>query len=365
MIPYCVLLAAVAALLGLGRMTARHQGNLNWATYFDVLAIAVLAAFSGLRADVGADNQAYLLVYSTRIVPGYWWESWAVSGQDIGYAALEFAFRNAGVPYQGLVLAVSTVTVGLSCIGLWLASLAPRATILLYVTLATYLFPMNGQRQGLAVAIMLAGFGLWRHTGKRGWLILPVLAVPVHYSAAIAAVGFTGLWMITRARGWVRVLVALVVVGVPILLSTAGVVTEFASEVNPRYAAYLGEQGAGLGTIMSIVARLGVVVMAAVVLAARTSEPEVFVEIAAVLTGGVFVILGLGSLALARIDLYYWPVAAVLIPRVVMAFRSSSALAAGIGLSSLAYYLAYLSSWGRLIPYQNILDPLFLNLVAR
>lgn len=358
MLAYLVLLAVYAALLGLGRLVSQRYGSPQVVTLFDIAAVVTLALFAGLRGTtVGYDTPLYERWYEYHIVPGYWWESWQYSGHDIGYAAIEMLAKTQGVPFAGLVFLVSVATVAMTAAGLWMLSPAPRATLLLYVTLSVYLFPMNGHRQGLAIAIVVLMCALWYQTRNNLWLLLAVPAVLIHYSAIVGVAVVVALWVMSRTSGAVRVGLGTLVVLVPLVLALTGTVTAIMTDINPRYGGYIGEEGAGFGTWMSIIFRIAIIVVALVILGRRAGSGEAFVEIAAVAVGVVFLVIGFSSLAISRFDFYFLPFATTLIPRVVMASKFPTLVGAGFAVAALAYYIAYLSAWGGLLPYTTILTP--------
>lgn len=357
MAPYLAVLAAACTLMWIGYSTLPAGSGRRNITIFDAAAIATLAMFAGTRWMVGTDYRYYFRAYTSKLQPGHWWGSVVDTGQDVGFATLTYLARTSGIGFYTFSFAVSAATVAVTAAALWTLAERPRSTIALYVALSTYLVPLNAVRQGLAVGLVLLGCALaargWR------WRLLPLAAITatLHYSSLVAMLLLAGLFAASRAATpRARLAGLFAAAAVP----AAAVGVSLASSILPgtlgRYLTYFGEGGAGLGSIISLGARAAIVAAALVILRRRALAGQPLLEVSAVTVGALFIASAFNSLVFARFDMYLFPFAALLLPRLVTGTeRRRLAVGAALAILAVAYYVTYLTFWGGLLPYQTIL----------
>lgn len=353
MIAYFGIIAAAAVLFVLGHQVASTGISPRRATYFDVLAVAVLALFSGLRYGIGTDYFLYKRIWDIRIDPGSVLRSVGASGQEIGFVTLASLLKSAGIGFEGFVLLMSVVTVVAASAALWLLSDLPRRAILLFVCLGPYLASMNIVRQGLAVALVLLWYALWKRRSRGVWMwVVALAAFSVHYSAIVIVPFIIVIRLILRTGRGSGLLIGGLLAGVGAVILVGGdLLLGIIELLNPRYATYLGSSESGLGTILGVVVRLAIVVWAAFVMRRTGSAAAWSPEIALVGAGALFLLLGLVSTPAGRMDEYLWPLAAVLVPATMQARRSSVLAWTVLMILALAFMAAYLLSFGGLVPY--------------
>lgn len=381
MIVYLGLLAVVCALLWAGYSTrpaptARAPWSRCRVTMFDVVAVGVLAVFAGARWMVGTDFIYYLRAYTTKLQPGYWLGSITDTGQDVGYATLSYLARLAGVGFVTFSFLVSALTVVISCAAVWMLacptrddtadaaeglhefSAHPRVALALYVALATYLVPFNAVRQGLAIALVLLGVSL----AMRGWrwrlVPLAMLTATLHYSSVVAMVILAFLFAASRTtRPRARIAWLGAGFAVPALVLLASITSTVSPALLGRYADYFGESGAGSGSVASLAFRVVVVVALVAALGSRALSGRPLLEVSAVAVGAVFVAASFTSLVFSRFDLYLFPFAALALPRLLQGTpRRRLVIGSVLALVAVAYFWAYLTGWGGLLPYRSVLS---------
>lgn len=357
MISYFIALGFTGCLFLLGWMLAKqHTGGRHF-TFFDACGIAALALFSGLRYGIGTDYFLYARIWEVQIDSTSVSRSLASADQEVGFATLAAIAKGAGLSFEGFLLLVAIVTVATATCALWLLSERPRLSILLFVCLGPYLSSMNIVRQGLAAALLLLWFALWKRGRLRivQWLLVAV-AVSMHYSAilVIPLIALVRVFFARRRGLGVKFLVAAATVAV---VAGAEWIPAFVELINPRYSTYLGSSESGLGSLMTIAVRVALVMWVIARLRQKGTHGDWATEITLVGLGAVFIALGFVSTPIARLDGYLWPLAAVLIPAVLDQRETSTLEWIVVTLLGIAYFSAYLLSFGGLLPYASIVGP--------
>lgn len=356
MIAYFLATGFVAGLFFLGRQVAGQTEETRHVSYFDSLGIAVLALFSGLRYGIGTDYFLYARIWELHVDPSSLPASIDQTGQEVGFVTLAAALKGAGLEFETFILLVSILTVVTASSALWLLSERPRISILLFVVLGPYLSSMNIVRQGLAAALILLWYALWKRRLLGIWKwIFAAVACSMHYSAIliIPLIVLVRLSLTKSPRHAAPALLALAAIGFMVTVG-ADTLPSLVELLNPRYSTYLGASDSGLGTWMNIAVRLTVVVWVAARMHRARILNEWLPEIALVSLGALFLSLGFVSTPIARMDAYLWPFAAVLIPTAMGQDRASAPTWMALAALGIVHMAAYLASFGGLLPYASV-----------
>ncbi|MET3769735.1 hypothetical protein ABIB15_002439 [Marisediminicola sp. UYEF4] len=320
-------------------------------TVFDVLALSALISFSAFRFEVGTDYAIYALNYS-QIQPEFWQYYLERSSLDWGYTQLTIALRAlSDFPYL-IFWVTSAVTILPVYVVIKKQSLHPAFALLLYILLAFYLAPLNAIRQGMAV-----GLNFWASTflEKRPWVFvaLNVVASTLHLSAAVAAVVQIAVrkWK-PRTGG---VLVALFSAFVVVLLMSFPPVRQVLASIIPRYEIYLVPNAVGLGTYLTIMFKLGILLYTLHLLRRQPAE-----YVAMVTVGLIFLIIGTQYLVVARMEMYFGIFLVLALPNALaltrdISDRGKNLHVAAVLILAAAYFFAYLQNYAGLIPYRTYL----------
>src|SRR5699024_5644387 len=230
----------------LGHAVAPAQ---RW-TLFDLVAVAALIAFSGLRHDVGTDYPVYELVFN-KLDASDWSASLADSTQEIGYTLLMLVTKQATDDAQAIFWIAAILTVVPVYVAIKRLTLNPGFAVALYVAFE-YASSFNALRQCMAAAIL---FLAWTYFGKRNVVFwaLAVVAISFHMTALMAVVV---LVFARRLSPSLRTAAAFLLGGVLFAgimnqIPALGAILEW---INPRYVDYLDSGHTGIGAYLQILA---------------------------------------------------------------------------------------------------------------
>ncbi|GHG55592.1 hypothetical protein GCM10011331_22380 [Flavimobilis marinus] len=359
MISYGALLVAVTLLLTFGGL---FQRTLEASTHrrgsffngFDAAAVGILVLFAGVRIGVGTDYSAYETAYALKVDSEDLAETVRVSDHDIGFAGLQFIGKAAGLEFGHFVFLVSALTVSISALAVWRLGTSPRIALWFYVAFATYLVPMNLIRQGLAMAFVLMFAGELQRRSR--WSIIwASLAIVSHYSSAVAVVALVALRFAPDVKA--KSLMVYFISGAAGLLAlvSSGAIGPIAAYLNPRYADYAVFSevtgGSGFGTVLSMVFRIALVLISAIVLGMDFGG-RFNGHLALQVTVGALMLVGSSViLELARLDLYFFMAGIFLAERVVRSRKRALLPKLAVVVGAVTYYFTYVHSYGGLLPY--------------
>ncbi|WP_186806154.1 EpsG family protein [Microbacterium aerolatum] len=325
-------------------------------TIMDLVTLLVLIIFAGTRSIfVGTDTSIYA-VFFTRIDPGDWALSIEASPFEVGYTVLALVVKMFGGNFTTLLLVASTITVGAAFWAIKRIALDVPLAILLYVLLAFYLTPMNLLRQGVAVSlVLLASTFIIARVRLRGLIVFLCLigvAASFHATAVIVAVV---ILLLRRVRITFRNALWILTVG------AAGVTAIWASGwfsavialVNPRYEIYGDIQATGgLGSYLILGFTIVLALWALVLRPAREDAPLATL----VLVGCIALLLGTQFIYAVRFADYFTIFLVLLLPNVLKTAEVATGRRVFLVLVSAAYYIAYLSNFGDLVPYRSTIS---------
>jgi EpsG family len=352
---YFAVTALTGLLTGLSRFCQRPSaaaqrttGRTNAWHYFDFLAVAGLVAFSALRFQVGTDWPMYYRLY-TSLDTRSWWQQITTSPQETGYTALGLALRSISDSPYLIFWAAAVLTVVPVYAAIKRHSADPTLSVLLYVLLAFYVAPFNILRQGIAMSL-----NFWADTyiekDRRKWAAINALAGTFHASGWLAALI---QYVVRRRRPLLGLLVTLVGSGVAVLalLPHGGVLGSLLDTLNPRYETYIGAKAAGLGSYLNIAVMLALVMFLGMVGWNPGNDRR---HLTYAIVGLFFLIVGLNSVVLARMELYFGLFLVLLLPNRLAAQRPH--VTKHIVLAAAAVYFAfYVQNFSALLPYQTYL----------
>lgn len=362
MTPYIVLAVLVCLLACLGDFV--HKGAGRWragvgatipnqrlsTSYFDLLAVAALVCFAGLRYEVGTDYVTYVSIFNALSLSD-WGTELGESPQEFGFTALMLAAKAlTGTPRTVFWLA-AVLTVVPTYAVLKRYSALPAFSVALFV-LMTYATSFNVVRQAVAVALM---FWAWSFLGRktRWFLVLSALSAAIHISAVFAALAFV------LARRWrfnVRAagIVAAAAVAVAILAERTPIVSSFLEVFNPRYGGYLQSNETGLGAYLMIAAFVVLLVFSVYVGSRESPMTDQDHQFAVyLLIGLAFMVAGTQAGVVFRMGFYFLPFALLLVPNRIARTKDSALSGALILAGASAYYVAHLANFGDVVPYQT------------
>lgn len=315
---------------------------------FDLLGVGVLVWFAGWRYMVGTDFPAYLAHFVLKIAPEDVPGTLRVTDHEIGFTMLELLCRSA---FES-EFAIFWVSAALAVVPTYLVALrtsrAPAFSILLFILLGYYTSGFNTMRQGIAVGIVFCATQVSK--GSIGWAIgLVALAGTFHTSAWLA--GALLLLLLRASLGLKHLVVGLMASAVlgGALIQT-GWATALASLLNERYEGYIGAEAGGLGTLLNIAFRVVLIVVLAWAGAFKSDRYRTPLVVG--LFGTAFMLLGLSTVAITRLDQYFSIVLIVAIPNALAEVRAAWWKWGVVAAASVAYFVATLHSFGDLIPYQ-------------
>ncbi len=351
MTPYFAVLLATAVLMALSA-AVRARGRLDpgrW-TYFDLVTLVLLVVFSGSRVGVGTDYPAYVSRWQL-VRPDYWGRTLRDTSQDLGFATLQLLLKTVTDEPQVLFWVTSVLTVVPAFVVIKRRSLDPTMAVWLYLTLGSYLLPFNVVRQGLAASILFYAATTYLDHHRRRYAFLAALATVLHASALPAAVI---LFLVRNWRPRVRTLV--LVVGGGTLLAgfvvQLGIFAQVASLINPRYNSYVVLDQAGIGTYLTIAAKLGLLLVCYALASHLDRFDQRYLLFATI--GIATLIVGTRALVLARLDLYFSLFLVLVVPNALRATRGPWARM-GLAAASAVYMAVFLDHYAGLLGYTSTL----------
>jgi len=367
MAPYLAVAVVVSTLAALSEALQNHFGHVRQAvpkdcsrprgptwTFFDLLAVAALIIFSGLRHNVGTDYWLYAFLFE-RLDTSDWSAELAASSQEVGFTTLMLVVKSMTDAPQAIFLVVAVLTVIPTYLAIKRQSLSPALAVALYLLMAYYATSFNAVRQSLAAALLLLG---WTYLGERNkrFVLLVLLAGSIHLTALMAAV------VLVVARKWtptfrtaVLILAAAATMGVA--LDRVPLVADWLSAVNPRYGDYLDSGLTGLGAYLQIAANLALLVFALQVgdrrkeMSPRDRQMAVYA-----LIGVAVMFLGTQSVVIFRMAAYFSIFLVLLVPNRIAGAKDRVLGAALVLTGAATYYVMHLTHYGDVIPYRTYLS---------
>lgn len=315
---------------------------------FEFALVALLVAFSGFRYQVGSDFPLYTLLY-TRLDPNAsWWDQLAQSETEFGYTLLSLWLKTMFESPAAIFWAAAVLTVVPAYLAIRKQTKDLPFAILLYVLLAFYVSPFNIVRQGIAIAL---NFWAYSFLGKRNWafVLINIVAALFHTSAIVAAVAQLGvrLWK-PRATSTVVVLAgAVAFAGAAFALPW---VNNIASLLSSRYENYIAnaERG-GVGTYLVAGAYLLILILVFTMrkYVDRTDWLAMLIVAVALQIAGAQVVVA------ARLFYYFAIFVVLLLPNLLAERKTTLAQKVLVTAGAAGYFLAYLTNFGQLVPYQT------------
>jgi hypothetical protein len=325
----------------LGRSVLGHVSRTHRLT--GIIVGLILISFAGFRFGVGTDYFLYRALYN-RVEADSLLNTFATSTTESGYTLLMFVVKASGGNFQTLLLIASALTVTPVLLAIARRSVSPASSLYFYFFLGAFVVSFNNVRQAIAVSLLFYA-DTFRDDKKLIWILLSVLACTFHISAIIFIVV-----QIASAR-WKPSLrdIALGMVLIAALATTlvsSGGMEAVASLLNDRYTTYLDVQGAGAGSLLTLIIQILLMVYIAVV-TPRDFSPRyksyLFASVAVM-------ILAQANLLLARFDQYFVIFLVLLIPE-VMVHQKSKWLNFVLITLTFTYFLVYVSSYNEVLPY--------------
>lgn len=359
MIPY--LLVAVAAFV----LALLSQWIMRWSSAnnpdappvprlwnpVELILVVLLIVFSGARFGIGTDYKLYVRLYGLLDPNADWFQQITTSVHEYGFTMLSLILRSwFGESAYPLFWVAAILTVVPIYATLRKQSKDLPFAILLYVLLAFYVSPFNIVRQGIAIAL-----NFWAYTflGKRTWLfvVINVIAASFHTSAGIAAIAQLGvrLWKPKLPSTIVVLVSAGIFAGAAWALP---VVNNLASLLSERYENYLADgEGGGLGTYLVIVAYVLILILVFVMRNSIERQDWLAMLVVAV----ALQLAGTQVVVAARLFFYFAIFVLLLLPNLLAARKVAFMPKTLITVGAAAYFYAYLSNFGQLIPYDTYL----------
>ena len=317
-------------------------------SYSYVVSVALLALYAGARVNVGTDYSLYeslFLQFDPRYI-GYFLET---SPQEPGFTLGVLGLKLLSEDPIILFLVSSSITVVCAAVAMRRLSVNFAVSLTLFVLLGFYLAPFNILRQGLAVSL---NFLAYSYMGKRRWVwvLLNALAISVHSSAIIAVLLQVGL---RRAKPTWQLFGLMLLVTAVLAAYFATVATNlgFLEFINERYVVYLEGQESGIGTYLYLLSRA---LLVALLVLYRPKDGSIDRYITLSMVGVCLLLLGTQAEAIGRLELYFGIFLVVALPRVAREIprRARLLVWGAVLVGSLAFYVAYLTQFGDLVPYQ-------------
>lgn len=321
-------------------------------TVFDVAAVTVLIAFSGLRYDVGTDYPTYELVFNS-MNPDDWASDFAESTQEVGYTLLMLVIKSFTEDPKALFWVAAVLTVLPVYLGIKRLSMEPGFAVALFIAFE-YTSSFNALRQYIAIALL---FLAWTYLGKRNvvFWVLALIALSFHMTAILAIVV---MLVVRRWRPTVQT--TLFFLG-GALVAAAGVraapfLVSFLEVLNPRYGDYLESGQTGIGSYLSIVAYLAMLVLVVFVGSRRAPLTRLDSQLAVLVLAGVaLMIVGTQAIVLSRLSGYFGIFVIVLVPNRIGKMQDRTLITLLVLLAAAAYYALGIQNYGEVIPYRTYL----------
>lgn len=317
--------------------------NARW-TLFDLLAAAVLVAFSSTRYFVGTDYRLYLTIFS-ELDTSNWAQTISTSPQEIGYTLLSLAVKSlTDDPF-----AIFWVTSALTIIPIYAVIKRSSADVtfalLLYILLAFYVNPFNIVRQGIAVALTFYADRFFE-TNRTKYVILVALAASMHSSAILAVALQLGFrWK----RPTVKFLMATLLLSVTaaIILTRVPLFTTLLDIINPRYSEYLVNNESGIGTYLLVVFKLCLILYLLVL----KVPPHLERYMTYLIISLGLVIIGTVSVTVSRMEYFFSIYLLILIPGIMANRANSRVHKTFVIILASVYFAFFISNYSNLVPY--------------
>ncbi len=354
MIPYVLVAAVVPLLFGVSERVFRGpkaKGRLRWMLIspFELVAVAILICFAGLRYRIGTDYDIYSYIF-VKLDDSNWQRAIAKSPQETGFTVLSLIIKSISEDPRFFFFVMSALTILCTVVGIYLASPSRTISIATFILLAHYSGPMNTVRQGLAASVFFLAFVLYSRW-RPGAIALAVLACTLHVSAVIAVVLFTVAKVVKLTRSTMIVMVAASGVGAS-AIALLPPVQNLLALFGDRYVFYVDNaHGAGIGTVLALVFQIAA---AFILLRIPLSSPFLLWSRNIYLFGPVLTVLGLSFLEATRIAGYFSTVFLILVPYVFEHYKDRPLVRVAMVIAAIGYFVADLLNYGGLLPYQSI-----------
>lgn len=315
----------------------------------DFLVIALLSCFLGLRKSVGTDWNLYYLVFQNLDPKADWFTQISMSSQEFGFTLLNLFLRYTGAEPVALFLTLAFLSVGFTYVFLKRESANLFLSLSLYIFLGNYLSAFNISRQALATAIFALALYFLRKS-RSIFVIISIIAMSIHLTALIpACLVFFIYYSKIKTRSLILFNAAAMAASFALLRIPA--VLELAASLSPRYSNYLSNStDSGIGSYLIalfIVALLSICSF----LAIRHSVESIWLKIA--LLAPVFLVFGTQVVEMGRISFYFTLGLLIALPNLIARAKHSLALNAFIFILSGIFFVAFLVSFGDLLPYKT------------
>lgn len=323
-------------------------------SYFDILAVAALIIFAGLRYKVGTDYSNYVAIYQ-RLDTAHWYSEIVETKQEPGFTALMLTIKSVSESPQSLFWVSAVLTIVPIYAVLLRHSELPALSVALFVLL-NYVNFFNGVRQGLAAAVILLA---WSVMGRRRWwwfVGLVAIAATIHQSALFAGIA---IFIVRRRKlnsGIIfavfgaAILTALFVDRIPALSQVVG-------SVAPRYAQYIHSAETGLGAYLLVAAYALLLVFAVLIgsnknpLNERDQRLTVLVLIAI-----AFMLVGTQATTVFRMSSYFTLFVLLLVPNRIASGSDRGLASTLVVAGATVFYWMNVTTYSDLFPYQTYLS---------
>lgn len=321
-------------------------------TLFDLLAVSVLIAFSGLRYQVGTDYPTYELVFNS-MDPGDWARGISDSTQEIGYTLLMLVIKMFSDDSKALFWVAAVLTVLPIYHGIKRLSADPGFAVALFVAFE-YTSSFNAMRQYISISLV---FLAWTYLGKKNvvFWVLSAIALTFHMTAILAII------VMVMVRNW-RPSLRTTLFFLAAALATAAMVRTtpfFASlldVLNPRYGKYLDSGQAGLGSYLAILAYVALLVLVVFVDGRNVPMNRLESQLTVLLVAGVaLMVVGTQALVLSRLAGYFTIFAILLVPNRVAKMQERVVVTPLVLLGAAVYFALGIQNYGDVIPYKTYL----------
>lgn len=318
-------------------------GLANW------LAIVMLASFMGLRKTVGTDWNLYFLTFQNLDPNSDWPAQIASSSQEFGFTTLNLVIRflTSDSVYLFMVLSFASV---ISIF--WFLNAESENFVLslsLYLFLGHYLSAFNISRQALAVALIALAISLIEKN-KLSYGVLVAIAVSIHLTALIPGLIALAIFA-TKIRLKALIVFCLIASALSFVVLRIPALMELAASLSPRYSNYLATAlASGVGSYI-VTAYLAMLIAWACYLALKQKSENLWLKIA--LFSPIFLIIGTQVVEIGRIASYFTLGLLVALPNLIRQTKYAGALNLLLFALSAIFCLAYLYSFGDLLPYRS------------
>lgn len=315
--------------------------------FFDIFLAGALVTFSAFRLDVGTDFSTYFRLYSV-VDPEDWRSSILDSPQEFGYSILSLITKSIVIDPYAIFWSSAALTISMFFLRLKKIEGSFALAIFLYIVLAYYVFPFNLVRQGIAVSIVFFAESYFRKN-KVLFFVLVAIASTFHTSAIFFVVGYL---IALKIRPTLK-LVASISLGALLIAGTFLAFPQFGaflSIFNDRYESALTYGGAGLGTFLALAFKAVVIGYVFVLRSQGCKVNELYFVL--VIFSMAFTIVGFEVKLATRLGEYFGVFMIPLLVEAISSSRNKMLHYYVIVIVGVAYFTAYLSNYGGLIPYR-------------